>query len=336
MNARPLRATATFRKTPAFWRHGAGGWRAALLAPLGWLYGRITLARMGKPGWRAPRPVIAIGNFTAGGAGKTPTAMALAQALLARGETPFFITRGYGGRALGPVRVEQHSAAEVGDEALLLARVAPTIVARDRAAGARLALAQGASCVLLDDALQNPALVKDFTLAVVDGTFGLGNGFTLPAGPLRAPLAGQLRHVSAVMVVGAGGCLTFGDVPVFCAHLQRDGASDALRDQRVISFCGLGLPEKFEATLRDTGADVLASHRFADHHAFTDAEAQALLDDAEKAGARLVTTAKDHVRLAGSPALEALAAKAEVLSVTMVLPPAVSARIADVIAAFAR
>lgn len=318
-------------KTPAFWRRDGSRLPAFLLSPLGWLYGRITLHRMGKPGWRAPVPVIAIGNFTAGGAGKTPTAMALAQALIARGETPFFITRGYGGREAGPVQVVDQSAAEVGDEALLLAWVAPTLVARDRAAGAKLAMKRGASCLILDDALQNPALVKDFTLAVVDGTFGLGNGCVLPAGPLRAPLAGQLAHVSAVMVVGERGDSRFGGTPVFAAHLQRDAASDTLRGQRVIGFCGLGLPEKFEASLRETGANILALHRFADHHVFSEAEAKALLDEAAHHGARLITTAKDHVRLAGSPMLAALATKAEVLSVQMALPPALIEAVAAVI-----
>lgn len=321
-------------KTPAFWRAGAGDLLAKLLAPLGWLYGALTLRRMARPGWRAGVPVIAVGNFTAGGAGKTPTALALARALAARGAQPAFITRGYGGTLPGPLRVEGHGPREVGDEALLLAREAPTYVARDRAAGARLAIRQGASCLILDDALQNPALVKDFTLAVVDGAFGLGNGHVLPAGPLRAPLEGQLAHVDAVMIVGAaceGLREALGNrVPVFAAALAVEEAS-ALAGQPVIGFCGLGLPEKFEASLAACGAKIVAFHAFADHHAFSDTEAEALVAEAARRGARLVTTAKDHVRLAGSPALARLAKAAQVLSVRMQLDPALIERVSGVI-----
>lgn len=325
-------------KTPAFWRRGQGGWLAPLLAPFGWIYGRLTLARMRKAGWRAPVPVIAIGNATAGGAGKTPTTIALAKALQARGATPFIVTRGYGGLLPGPVLVERQSAAEVGDEALLLARAAPTIVARERAAGARLAIKLGADCLLLDDALQNPALTKDFTLCVVDGPGGFGNGHVLPAGPLRAPLEAQKSFISAFMVVGeahAGLGETLGEVlgaarPVHAARLMRGLTSDALKGTGVIGFCGLGLPEKFEATLRETGATLCALHRFADHHPYSDAEAEALLREADERGAHLVTTAKDHVRLAGTPALERLAKASSVLEVEMQIAPALVETVAAV------
>lgn len=318
-------------KTPAFWRRGKGGFLAPLLSPLGWIYGRLTLARMRKAGWRAPVPVIAIGNATAGGAGKTPTAMALAKALQARGQHPYIVTRGYGGLLPGPLLVERQSAVEVGDEALLLARAAPTLVARERAAGARMAITLGATCLILDDALQNPALVKDFTLCVVDGPGGFGNGAVLPAGPLRAPLAGQNNFISAFLVVGAahpGLRELLGEMPQHDGALVRAHANDALKGQAVIGFCGLGLPEKFEATLRDTGADIRALHRFADHHPYCDAEAEALLREAREKHALLVTTAKDHVRLAGSSALEKLAAASTVLEVEMQLPDALIEQIA--------
>lgn len=323
-------------KTPGFWRAGAGGVLALLLTPLGWLYGVLTLRRMERPGWRAGVPVIAVGNFTAGGAGKTPTAIALARALAARGAQPAFVTRGYGGALPGPLRVEGHGPHEVGDEALLLAREAPTYVARDRATGARLAIKQGASCLILDDALQNPALTKDFTVAVVDGAFGLGNGAIVPAGPLRAPLEGQLAHVDAVVIVGtarAGLREALGErVPLSGATLASEEA-DWLAGTPVIGFCGLGLPEKFEASLKAAGADIVAFHAFADHHGFSDAEAEALLAEAALRGAQLVTTAKDHVRLIGSPALMRLAKAARVLSVRMKLEPALIERVWGVISA---
>lgn len=316
-------------KTPDFWRHR--GWQSLLLAPFGWIYGALTLRRMAKPGSRAPVPVISVGNFTAGGAGKTPTAIAIAKALIARGERPFFLTRGHGGREAGPLRVDpsRHRAIEVGDEPLLLARHAPVIVARDRAAGARMAIAEGASCLVLDDALQNPALTKDFSLAVIDGGFGFGNGRCVPAGPLRAPVAASLAKVDAVLVIGpdeaGAGRTVASEIPVFTAEMRPSAGTEMLAGREVIAFSGIGRPEKFRGTLTALGARIVAFHAFADHHAFTDAEAQSLL---ASAGERtLVTTEKDHVRLKGTPALDDLAARAMAVPIEIVLDPALIAAI---------
>lgn len=316
-------------KTPDFWRHR--GWQSLLLAPFGWIYGALTLRRMAKPGSRAPVPVISVGNFTAGGAGKTPTAIAIAKALIARGERPFFLTRGHGGREAGPLRVDpsRHRAIEVGDEPLLLARHAPVIVARDRAAGARMAIAEGASCLVLDDALQNPALTKDFSLAVIDGGFGFGNGRCVPAGPLRAPVAASLAKVDAVLVIGpdeaGAGRTVASEIPVFTAEMRPSAGTEMLAGREVIAFSGIGRPEKFRDTLTALGAKIVAFHAFADHHAFTDAEAQSLL---ASAGERtLVTTEKDHVRLKGTPALDDLAARAMAVPIEIVLDPALIAAI---------
>lgn len=310
-------------RTPDFWRRR--GWQTLLLSPFGWIYGALTLKRMARPGWRAPVPVISVGNFTAGGAGKTPTAIAIAEALIARGEQPFFLTRGYGGREAGPLRVEpaRHRAADVGDEPLLLARHAPVIVARDRAAGARLAIRDGATCLVLDDALQNPALAKDFSLAVIDGGAGFGNGFCVPAGPLRAPVAGALAHVDAVLVIGAdetgaGGRIA-GQISLHAARMQPAAAMEQLRGREVVAFTGIGRPEKFRETLLALGARIIAFHAFADHHAYSDAEAGTLV--AAAGDALLVTTEKDAVRLAGSPALAALAMKSLAVPVSVTLPP---------------
>ncbi|MCA3636509.1 MAG: tetraacyldisaccharide 4'-kinase, partial [Methylobacterium sp.] len=192
-------------RAPAFWQAGGNRLAAWLLAPIGWLYGRIALARLAREGERVALPVIAIGNFTAGGAGKTPVARAIATALAQRGEKPFILSRGYGGSLRGPHRVEpaHDNAAMVGDEPLMLARTCPVIVSRDRRAGAKLAIQQGASVLVLDDALHNPHLAKDFALAVVDGGAGFGNGFCLPAGPLRAPVEPMLAQTDAVLMIGA-------------------------------------------------------------------------------------------------------------------------------------
>lgn len=312
-------------RAPAFWSRPVPLWLGPLLWPISAIYGALTLRRMARAGWRAPVPVIAIGNFTAGGAGKTPTALALARALLDRGERPAFVTRGYGGTITGPHRVDpgRDRAEGTGDEPLLLARLAPTYVARDRAAGARRAIADGATCLILDDALQNPALVKDLSIAVVDGAAGLGNGAVIPAGPLRAPFDAQLAHADLVLVIGedkadiAG--RTGGRKPVLPARIAADGAH--LTGLDVLAYCGIALPEKFQRSLEACGARVAGRVDFPDHHSFSDAEAGALLARAAASGARLVTTEKDHVRLRGTPALEKLAAESLVLPIRL-LPDA--------------
>src|SRR3569832_2186368 len=184
--ATPRRAAAM--REPGFWWRKAGP-LSALLSPLAALYGSVAAQRMARKGARTGVPVICIGNFTLGGAGKTPTAIAVAQMLAAAGERVFFLTRGYGGSNVGPKRVDAHAdtAAQVGDEALLLARAAPTNVARARAAGAAIAKAQGATIIVMDDGLQNGSLNKDFTLAVVGARRGVGTARVFTAGPQRAP-----------------------------------------------------------------------------------------------------------------------------------------------------
>lgn len=308
-------------RAPAFWSRPISPWLAPLLWPISAIYGALTRRRMACPGWRAPVPVISVGNFTAGGAGKTPTALAIARALLEHGERPAFVTRGYGGTIQGPHRVDpaRDGACRTGDEPLLLARIAPTYVARDRAAGARFAIAGGATCLILDDALQNPALIKDLSIAVVDGTAGLGNGWVIPAGPLRAPFAVQLPFVDLILVIGedragvAG--RTDGRKPVLAARIVPDGGQLAGMD--VIAYCGIALPEKFQHSLEACGARVVERIDFADHHIFTEAEAEALLARATRSGKKLVTTEKDLVRLADSPMLERLAAASLALPVRL-------------------
>lgn len=303
-----------------------------LLAPFGRLYGAITAARMRRPPTgRVGIPVVAVGNFTVGGAGKTPTVAALVQFARARGLKPAVVTRGYGGRARGPLRVDpkRHDAAEVGDEALLHARIAPTIVARDRLAGAREAERLGADCVFLDDGFQNPRLAKDFSLVVVDRASGLGNGRAMPAGPLRAPLAAQIDRADAILVVDSGegthpstertiATAQAKGIPVLGVRLT-PRASAGIEGRRVIAFAGIGRPAKFAATLTAIGAVIADFVAFPDHHPFTPEEAADLLQRAVVADAELVTTAKDAVRLAGHDgALARLAASVRVVEIRLV------------------
>src|SRR5215470_5425943 len=192
-------------QAPSFWWQEPGT-AAAWLAPLATVYGAVAGTRLRQTGERADMPVLCVGNPTLGGSGKTPTALALARLLIDAGERPFLLSRGYGGRLSGPVRVDlqHHRAEDVGDEALLLARAAPTIIAHDRVAGARAAQRRGAGLIVLDDGFQNPSLAKDLSILVVDAHRGIGNGRVFPAGPLRAPLEAQLERAQAMLIIGDG------------------------------------------------------------------------------------------------------------------------------------
>ncbi|MGO4870589.1 MAG: tetraacyldisaccharide 4'-kinase [Roseiarcus sp.] len=293
---------------PGFWARERPGLVARALQPLGALYGLATARRMARPGVRVGAAVVCVGNFVVGGAGKTPTAIAVARMLQSAGERVAFLSRGYGGAArVEPIEVDAaiHGAHAVGDEPLLLARVAPCFVGADRVAAARMAIARGASALVLDDGLQNPSLAKDFTFAVIDGEARFGNGLCFPAGPLRAPPARQLPFTSAEVVVG-GPAEALGALralapqkPIFRAELEADAIVGAkLVGRPVFAFAGIARPEKFFASLEALGARVAARRRFADHHAYDPREIEALIAEASARGLALVTTEKDYVRLA--------------------------------------
>jgi tetraacyldisaccharide 4'-kinase len=312
-------------REPGFWwRSDAAA--ARLLAPAAAAYGFVAARRMAQPGWRAGVPVLCIGNFTVGGSGKTPTAIAVAKLLTAAGRRPFFLSRGYGGALAGPARVDMQGAAAVGDEPLLLARVAPAIVAHDRPAGARAAIAAGADAVVMDDGWQNPSLAKDLVIAVLDGRRGIGNGRVFPAGPLRAPLASQIDHADALLVIGPAGpaavpAIAAADrrrLPRFAGDLVPDpGAVARLSGTRAFAFAGIADPNKFFATVEESGITVAARRGFPDHHRYTADEIARLMADAAAQRLTLLTTEKDLARLGGDPAARDLAARAVALPVSL-------------------
>jgi tetraacyldisaccharide 4'-kinase len=325
-------------REPAFWWRAAGI-ESRLLTPVAAVYGAIAGRRLMQPGQRVRVPVICVGNPTLGGAGKTPTALAVARLLIAAGEKPVLLCRGYGGALAGPVEIDlpRHRASDVGDEALLLARAAPTIVARDRVKGAEMAVAAGAGVIVTDDGFQNPALAKDFSVLVVDARRGLGNGRVFPAGPLRAPLAAQMRRAHALLVVGAPiGELAIeakaraGGTPVFRARLEpEEKFLSELRGGRVLAFAGIGDPEKFFATLKNAGIAVAVTRSFPDHHRYTRRQAAELCREADRNNLMLVTTEKDAARLQGYEELARLHGRALALPVILVLED--QARFADLL-----
>ncbi|MBR0829068.1 tetraacyldisaccharide 4'-kinase [Bradyrhizobium manausense] len=295
-------------REPAFW-HRPRSLKSHFLRPLGALYGAIAERRMLREGIDAGIPVLCVGNYHVGGAGKTPTVLALTNLLRELGETPVVLSRGYGGKLRGPVMVdaERHTADDVGDEPLMMVRNVPVAVARDRVDGVALAKSQGATVILMDDGFQNPGVMKDASLIVIDSERGLGNGKVFPAGPLRAPLRGQLSRTDALVVIGDGHAadgiaseIASRDRPVLRARLKPDAESlEKLSGKRVLAFAGIGDPERFFRTLRASGVEIVGSRAFADHHPYSEREIQDLSVDASRDGLTLVTTEKDLARIHG-------------------------------------
>jgi tetraacyldisaccharide 4'-kinase len=297
-------------RAPGFWDNPPNrpGLAARLLAPLAWLWTWATRRRLarGEPA-RVGVPVICVGNLTAGGAGKTPTVIALVGRLAARGIAAHVVSRGHGGSLAGPVRVDAraHTADEVGDEPLLLAAFAPAWIGRDRAAAARAAAAAGAQAIVMDDGLQNSALAKDLSIVVVDAATGFGNGRVMPAGPLREPVGDGLARANLVLAIGHSEARArlAADWPALAALPLAGGGLEPLptgmdwQGLRAVAFAGIGRPDKFYATLRGLGAEVVATHGFADHARFDARILARLATEAKAQGAQLVTTEKDAVRL---------------------------------------
>ncbi|PYF04448.1 lipid-A-disaccharide kinase [Rhodopseudomonas faecalis] len=300
-------------REPAFWQRRS--LPSAALLPLAALYGAIAAWRMKKPGLTPSVPVLCVGNYHGGGAGKTPTTLAVVRLLRELDETPVVLSRGYGGRLQGPVLVDPatHQAGDVGDEPLMMAREVPVVVAKDRQAGAALALSRRASVIVMDDGFQNPALAKDAALIVIDSQRAIGNGRVMPAGPLRAPLPLQLERTSALVIVGDGraaeplaAAVREQGGRVLRAAFQPDAAVlERLRGRRLLAFAGIGDPDRFFATLRGHGLEVAATVPFPDHHPFSAAEIAELAERARRDGLVPVTTDKDLARLGAVPELEA-------------------------------
>ena len=313
-------------KAPSWWYEKQGLW-PLLLTPAALVWDVVTRLRwsIARP-FRSKIPVVCVGNFTAGGAGKTPAAIAIARLLLKDGVQPVFLTRGYGGTIHGPhlVDPEKDTANQVGDEPLLLARVAPVVVSAGRAAGAKLAQHQKASVIIMDDGFQNPGLEKDLSVIVIDRKMGVGNGRTIPAGPLRAGMSFQLSKADALIVAGAGDAAEpviqrarAAGLVILEAEIVANEDTDWLLAKPLIAFSGIGHPDKFFQTLETIGCEIVGRADFPDHHTYSAADADRLLELAKRNNAQLVTTEKDFVRIRGTGSLELLKSKSRALPVRL-------------------
>ena len=289
-------------RPPEFWirRDPVSRLLGALLSPFGWLYGTSVAWRaVHADRYRSSLKVVCIGNLTAGGTGKTPIAMEIGRALIARGARPVFLSRGHGGKAVRPVFVAAgDTASAVGDEPLLLATIAPVIVSRNRAAGAKLAEKSGFDTIVMDDGHQNFSLQKDLSLIVIDAETAFGNNRILPAGPLRESVIQGLQRADAIILNGKGSpaALSKNTLPTMRVSLE-PATRENWSGRRVIAFAGIGRPQKFFLLLAELGAVVVEAQSYADHHNYTPSELAALRAKARAADAALVTTEKDFARL---------------------------------------
>lgn len=280
---------------PQFWRKNTA--LSHILSPLGWAYGQIVKWRLKGYKKKVSVPVVCVGNLSMGGAGKTPTVMALVHEFQRHGHTPHILSRGYGGKTQKALKVETgyHTARDVGDEPLLLAHVAPTWVGADRYASANAAVQAGATLLIMDDGLQNPFLHQDYKIAVFDGQIPLENTHTFPAGPMRENFQEGLKRIDHIILINFPAIPDWAmDKPCTQAETITDICPTA---NRYLAFAGIGYPEKFYNLLIKKGFNIVFSQSFADHHEYTSKDIDRLLQQARQYNAQLITTEKDLVKI---------------------------------------
>ena len=291
-------------KTPHFWTEL--NWQSVILFPVSyiWRFGHYAQQKILNTK-ETEIPVICVGNLTVGGSGKTPVVITLCRFLSGIGKSTSILTRGFGGKEKGPIFVSTnlHQSLDVGDEPLMMAHSLDVCVSRNRPLGANHILDKKKyDCIVMDDGLQNPTLKKDLNIAVFDGKFGIGNGFLLPAGPMRQKLEVGIQNIDLVIFNGKDetglGQKIPPHIPIFTGELQPDEEIvEKMKNRRVYGFAGIGNPSRFFKTLNNIGADLVGEAHFADHHPYTDADLTQLYEEAMQSGAELVTTQKDWMRL---------------------------------------
>lgn len=289
---------------PAFWKHATPTWQAHALAPFSWAVGAVgSLRTLRASPALSSLPVLCCGNLSVGGTGKTILVRDLAKRLQARGQVPHLLSRGYGGTLEGPLRVipGEHTARDVGDEPFMLAQDFPVWIGRDRGETAFLAAEAGATCLVMDDGLQNLTLHQTLRLITIDGGAGLGNGRIVPAGPLREPAHKGLARSDAVILIGRDDTNLAptlpASLPCLAAKLIPSASIRKLQGKQVIAFAGIGRPEKFFDMLTEAGAPPMRMIAFDDHHDYTERDCRRLSVLARQPGTVLVTTRKDWVKI---------------------------------------
>lgn len=287
-------------KTPKFW--SSINPISAMLMPLSWIYYLGYRAKQKTTcSVTVPVPIICIGNLTAGGAGKTPVALYIGKLIKNKGKKAFFISRGYSGNIISPVLVDisKHTAQQVGDEPLLLAKILPTIVGKNRVAVAKFAISLGAEIIIMDDGFQNHTIKKDLSFIVVDRHLSFGNGLMLPAGPLREPVKHGLKRANAVIIINPATFLptSLPNIPIIIARSQAKPSMLAMNGKKILAFCGIAYPNKFYTMLADCGADIFEKKSFPDHYHYTNTDLEKLYKIATEHSLQLVTTSKDATRL---------------------------------------
>ncbi|MDN6041523.1 MAG: tetraacyldisaccharide 4'-kinase [Acetobacter sp.] len=295
------------RGPPKFWQEPDRRFLPFLLAPFSKIVAACAARRLRQSGWKAPVPVLCCGNLTMGGTGKTTVVLDLMARLQAQGVVVHALIRGYKGRITTPTQVDpiRHTARDVGDEALLLAACGPTWVGGNRAVSAQKAIQAGAQCLIMDDGLQNPTLHKTYSVLIIDGAVGLGNGHVLPAGPLREEATGALQRADVVLMIGHDktGFLTryapfLRHTHVMHANLQTVMPLAPEKErQPYVAFAGLGRPDKFFEGLKQAQAHIVKTCAFPDHYFYQNGDIQKLYALAQHYNARLLTTPKDAIRL---------------------------------------
>ncbi len=292
-------------KAPQFWQN-KNSLLGKILNPLGQVYAFFSFHRLkhGHP-YQAKMPVLCVGNLSVGGVGKTPVCLALGRYLRQQHKTFYFLNHGYHARQQSVlVDMSIHTALDVGDEALLLAQEAPTIVDSARARGAQLAENLKADFLIMDDGFQNPSLVKTFSFIVVDGTLGFGNERVMPAGPLREPILTGLKRADAIVLVGqdSWGVQAYLqkhhiDLPILRGHFvpEHQSMSYLKTLPKVGAFAGIGHPEKFFRMLKTEGIQLMAEKSFPDHYFYTHFDIENLKK--EHPELKWATTTKDWVKL---------------------------------------
>ena len=290
-------------KAPKFWYKKKDTFLSNSLYPFSLLFRFGTKIRIFiSTKQKSPLPVICVGNIVVGGAGKTPVSLKIGKLLIKSGYKPHFISKGYAGLINKSTLVKSwHSATSVGDESILLSKVAPTWIGSDRNNSSKLAKKEGADCLIMDDGFQNPTIQKDFSIIVFNAAQEFGNKRVMPSGPLRESINRGLSRTNLVIVVGEISKelkhIIPKNIPIIEAKFEIKKENKNFKGQNITAFAGIAYPEKFFQSLKEQGGKIVKQITYPDHYIYTENDLLALAETANKTKSILVSTQKDNVRI---------------------------------------